>query len=120
MTVTGHKSEGSLKTYTGYTGEQVKKQMSDTISKALRRKFSHTESHTVKDAPAAKKILKDFPLPDLTNSELQPQSDSHFNSLVDEIQEFDEDFDNILSSSAFDQENYENVPVSINQQSNTE
>jgi hypothetical protein len=30
MTVTGHKSEASLKTYSGYTGEFIKRKMSDT------------------------------------------------------------------------------------------
>ena len=30
MTVTGHKSETSLKTYTGYTTEKTKQMMSDT------------------------------------------------------------------------------------------
>ncbi|XP_067658215.1 uncharacterized protein [Haliotis asinina] len=32
MTVTGHKSESSLKTYTGYTDEKAKKKMSATIA----------------------------------------------------------------------------------------
>ena len=32
MTVTGHKAETSLKTYTGYTNEATKKDMSDAIS----------------------------------------------------------------------------------------
>jgi hypothetical protein len=32
MRVTGHKSEASLKTYSGYTGESIKHKMSDTLS----------------------------------------------------------------------------------------
>ena len=36
MTVTGHKSEASLKTYSGYTGESIKRKMSDTLSDSLR------------------------------------------------------------------------------------
>jgi hypothetical protein len=35
MTVTGHKSETSLKTYIGYTTEKTKQMMSDTISEAV-------------------------------------------------------------------------------------
>ena len=35
MTVTGHKSETSLKTYTGYTDENTKKRMSHTISRSV-------------------------------------------------------------------------------------
>ena len=33
MSVTGHKSENSLKTYTGQTSEETKKRMSDTLNK---------------------------------------------------------------------------------------
>ena len=36
MTVTGHKSEASLKTYSRYTGESIKRKMSDTLSDSLR------------------------------------------------------------------------------------
>ncbi|KAJ8318361.1 hypothetical protein KUTeg_003452 [Tegillarca granosa] len=37
MSVAGHKAETSLKTYyTGYTGEQIKQSMSDTISQGFR------------------------------------------------------------------------------------
>ena len=35
MSVTGHKSENSLKTYTGHTDSKAKKFMSHTISKSL-------------------------------------------------------------------------------------
>jgi hypothetical protein len=42
MTVTGHKSENSLKTYTGYTGDAIKKSMSNTISKTLRKSTNET------------------------------------------------------------------------------
>ena len=40
MTVTGHKSENSIKTYTGYTGDAIKKSMSDTISKTVLYKWN--------------------------------------------------------------------------------
>jgi hypothetical protein len=35
MTVTGHKAESSLKTYTGYTDHNTKKAMSHTLSKSV-------------------------------------------------------------------------------------
>ena len=36
MSFTGHKSEASLKTYTGYTSDRVLRDMSNTISSNLR------------------------------------------------------------------------------------
>lgn len=36
MSVTGHKSEFSLKTYTGYTSTYIKKSMSNALSENLR------------------------------------------------------------------------------------
>jgi len=36
MSVTGHKAESSLKTYTGYTDSKTKQKMSNTVSSVLR------------------------------------------------------------------------------------
>ena len=36
MSITGHKSESSLKTYTGYTSERAMRDKSNTISSNLR------------------------------------------------------------------------------------
>jgi hypothetical protein len=44
--VTGHKSETSLKTYTGYTTEKTKQMMSDTISEAVGRKSKSSLKET--------------------------------------------------------------------------
>jgi hypothetical protein len=35
ISVTGHKAQSSLKTYTGYTDSQTKQNMSNTLSNAL-------------------------------------------------------------------------------------
>ena len=35
MSVTGHKAQSSLKTYTGYTDSKTKQNMSNTLSNAL-------------------------------------------------------------------------------------
>jgi hypothetical protein len=43
MSITGHKSESSLKTYTGYTSDRVLRDMSNTISSNL-RETSTTEN----------------------------------------------------------------------------
>ena len=50
MTVTGHKSETSLKTYTGYTDSKIKRSMSDTISGSLRSESPKRKKLVLKDS----------------------------------------------------------------------
>ncbi|XP_045176600.2 uncharacterized protein LOC123537103 [Mercenaria mercenaria] len=44
--VTGHKAESSLKTYTGYTSPNIKRKMSDTISESLSNKIKEKKVET--------------------------------------------------------------------------
>ena len=86
MTVTGHKSETSLKTYTGYTTEKTKQMMSDTISEAVGTK----SKSSLKDTATYHGI-------NLTSSDFDvlPLSNSQFDSLLNEMG--DVEIDNVLS-----------------------
>ena len=68
MRVTGHKSEASLKTYSGYTGESIKRKMSDTLSDSLR---ALTESKQQKRTCSTVEVDSKLQLEPLTNSEFK-------------------------------------------------
>lgn len=95
MTITGHKSETSLKTYTGYTGESIKRKMSDTLSDSLR--VAHVPDKQQKTVSIA------------SNLELRPLTNNEFSDLLDDLN--NDDFDNFLSSMPVEipVENKENV-----------
>ena len=86
MTVTGHTSETSLKTYTGYTTDKTKQMMSDTISEAVGTK----SKSSLKDTATYHGI-------DLASSnfDVLPLSNSQFDSLLNEMG--DVEVDNVLS-----------------------
>jgi hypothetical protein len=70
--VTGHKSESSLKTYTGYTAPNIKRKMSETISNTLRpEKQSSTDIEIDKENDIH-----------LINSDLVPLSNSQYDTLM--------------------------------------
>ena len=99
MTVTGHKSEASLKTYTGHTGENIKKKMSDTISNTLRC----NSPKQLCDSNNNQNIHDKF--------DLQPLSNSQFDELVDDLN--NDGFDDILSTidiSSHIRKGKENIP----------
>lgn len=94
MSVTGHKSEQSLKTYSGYTGKNIKRQMSDTISSTLRPNTSGAPKKVRINEPTDNKF------------EIQPLTNAEFGDLVQDLQ--NDGFDEILSSidlPTFDKEN---------------
>ena len=68
MTVTGHKSEASLKTYSGYTGESIKGKISDTHSDLL---HASTESRQQKSTCSTVEVDSILQLEPLTNSEFK-------------------------------------------------
>ncbi|XP_069138812.1 uncharacterized protein KIAA1958-like [Argopecten irradians] len=94
MTVTGHRAESSLKSYTGYTEPSMKRKMSDAISSTLR---VETES---------KKPKSDASSPDVSNMDLsavsfEPLSSSQLDNLLNDLHtdEIENDaFDEILKN----------------------
>ena len=86
MTVTGHTSETSLKTFTEYTTEKNKQMMSDTISEAVGTKSKSSLKDTA--------TYHGF---NLTSSDCDvlPLSNSQFDSLLNEMG--DVEIDNVLS-----------------------
>ena len=70
--ITGHKSESSLKTYTGYTAPNIKRKISETISNTLRpEKQSNTDIEIDKENDIH-----------LINSDLVPLSNSQYDTLM--------------------------------------
>jgi hypothetical protein len=86
MTVTGHKCESSLKTYVGITDENTKQIMSEKISEKIREKCN-----TKKDTMNA--------LIDVTsNFELLPVTNSQEDSVLADLLNNDDGFDELLRS----------------------
>lgn len=88
MTVTGHKSETSLKTYTGYTDSKIKRSMSDTISGSLRSESPKREKLVLKDSNVSE---TDITLDDVKLT-LEPLTNSQYNTLLGDL---DDEFDNL-------------------------
>ena len=87
MTVTGHKAESSLKTYSGKTDENTKKLMSQTISEKIKEKCKPKSSET-------RNVLEDIN----TNFDLQPLTDSQEDTLISDIMNDTDGVDDILKS----------------------
>lgn len=81
MSVTGHKAESSLKTYSGRTDEKTKKIMSEKISEKIREKNPLQ--------PLDDNVQADF--------SLVPLTDSQENCLLDDLNDMD-GVDDILRS----------------------
>lgn len=83
ITVTGHKSESSLKTYSGITDPKIKRKMSETISSKLRESTTQQMETTL---PQSHNCAD-------TDFELKPLSDSQFDEIMQEFENQDIDFD---------------------------
>lgn len=105
--ITGHKSENSLKTYTGYTAPSIKRKMSDTITDTLRSKLQKVETITDNKENSVSVITSrsehiEFHSNSqevdigLANSQLIPLSNSQYDNLMSDLQE-DTPFDELLS-----------------------
>ncbi|KAJ8302259.1 LOW QUALITY PROTEIN: hypothetical protein KUTeg_021246 [Tegillarca granosa] len=123
MSVTGHKAETSLKTYTGYTGEKIKQSMSDTISQGFRcsshgslksndakQQEFFTEKVCVntcitKDYKENEYSKKDETFINVNDVALFPLTDSQENTLLNEIPE--DNFDQIVQEMDFESFNRE-------------
>ena len=88
MSVTGHKAEYSLKTYTGHTDNNTKTLMSNIITESTGA-VSATELSFKQDE-------SDVPDFDLLASDLEPVTSSQYNELVDQL-DADPEFDQILA-----------------------
>ena len=98
--ITGHKSEISLKPYTGYAVPNIKRKMSDTIADSLR---PEKQLKIVSDSENKENNI------DISNSELVPLSNSQFDNLVSDLCSDDSEFDDILKT--FDTTNMINVNI---------
>lgn len=87
MSVTGHKSESSLKTYSGKTDENTKKQMSEKISEKIKEKCANRINNANND------VLKEIN----TNFDLQPLTNSQEATLISDISN-DDGIDDILQT----------------------
>ena len=81
MSITGHKSETSLKTYSGKTSENTKKRMSKVISEKTLGVSEKTETLGAKTAHSTTGLLKPTTLPNidllsLSQSNITIESDS--------------------------------------------
>ena len=101
MSVTGHKSETSLKTYTGYTDQSIKRRMSDTISESLRTCIQPKKSKPDNEnmgsnittmIPAAETV--DF---DTNKVTFEPLSNAQMNEVMTELQD-DAGFEDIMKT----------------------
>lgn len=91
MSVTGHKSESSLKTYSGKTDENTKKLMSEKIAERIKEKS--TSSLRKPENDLLSEILKDIN----SNFDLQPLTNSQEETLLSDICN-DDGIDEILQS----------------------
>ena len=94
MSVTGQKSENSLKTYTGYTDKTIKKRMSHTISENLHPSNAKKMCGSSNDNQSNQ--LQDENL-NLASGILEPVSNAEFNQIVQDMAS-DEDFDRLLTT----------------------
>ena len=95
MSVTGHKSENSLKTYTGYTDQNIKKRMSDTISESLNPLT--TKKVCARSGGNLSNERQDENL-NLASGVLEPVSNAEFNTIVQDIASSDGEFDRLLTT----------------------
>ena len=86
MSVTGHKAETSLKTYTGHTNNIKKKNMSNIITKSTSAVSDINNSS--EQVESAHKDIPDFTLESVTNSQ--------YDDLIDNLNS-DPEFDKILA-----------------------
>ena len=85
MAVTGHKSESSLKTYTGQTSAKTMKLMSKTISEKTAEKAESVSTvNTVENFES-----------EVNLDDLEPLSNSQSNEVMKDIAEFYQDNDNV-------------------------
>ncbi|KAK3093105.1 hypothetical protein FSP39_011083 [Pinctada imbricata] len=114
MSVTGHKSENSLKTYTGYTDPKIKRKMSETISSNLRR-----DQETCETASSTT-VHTESPLLDMTMMEFEPLTDAQFNSLIADM-DFDSNMcaqdENVQISRGSNSQNVGNQVLPVNKRS---
>ena len=95
--VTGHKSETSLKTYTGYTAPSIKRKMSETIFETLcPKKNKDNVSDSNKENKPVNAVETDL---DIENTELVPLSDSQYDTLVSDLRTEDLGFNVDMSHS---------------------
>ncbi|XP_021364170.1 uncharacterized protein LOC110457290 [Mizuhopecten yessoensis] len=89
MTVTGHKSEQSLKTYTGYTDVNTKRYMSHTISRGIGLSLDEPMAELKKYASDVAETqipsTKSDVINHLGNCLVQPPPNSQVNTLLDEF-----------------------------------
>ena len=96
MSVTGHKSENSLKTYTGYTDQNIKKRMSDTISENLNPSNVKTSRVSASKKNETNQLQEEnF---NLASGVHEPISNSEFNQIVQDIASDDGAFDRLLTT----------------------
>lgn len=101
--ITGHKSETSLTTYTGYSASNIKRKMSDTITDSLR---PEKQLKIVSDSENKENNI------DISNSELVPLSNSQFDNLVSDLYYNGySDFDDILKT--FDPTKMINISIPL-------
>ena len=88
MSVTGHKAEGSLKTYTGHTDTGTKKLMSHTITDATIDENSKT-THIPSKKPKMENKLN------LKDAVLEPISNSQYDDILNDLNS-DPEFENLM------------------------
>ena len=96
MTVTGHKAESSLKTYTGYTDSKSKRTMSNTISKATGIQIEQCDENQP-PVNSSECDLNDIQV-DFNNVDFKPLTNSQQNNILSMFDEsvFDDEFDDII------------------------
>ena len=92
MSVTGHKAEASLKTYSGHTDTDTKKLMSHTIYKSTGATVD--EHHESIPRPKKPKWGNDLNL-NLQESVLEPVSNSQYNEILNDLNS-DPEFENLM------------------------
>ena len=95
MSVTGHQPEKSLKTYTGYTDQNIKKRMSDTFSESLNP--LNAKKVCTRSSENQPNELQDENL-NLASGVLEPVSNAEFNQIVQDLATDDGEFDRLLTT----------------------
>lgn len=90
MTLTGHKAETSLKTYTGHTDNKMKKKMSRTISASTLQSLDENMNEAVNEISTS--ASEDLPVPG--SFDLLPLTDSQNDELMNDLA--DTEFDNFM------------------------
>ena len=121
MTVTGHRAESSLKTYTGYTDSNIKQSMSNEISKSMRgdtMQLSATVTHTITSsseytaAPAATNLACE-PVINVPRSVPISPPECETSSVLEELQNFDIDIDALFNDNNTNIVNTSNVTTHV-------